>query len=99
MLNLKSRGPASFAVKVTRTVVDCPSAGSVTSCELTMRPSSSTWSGTVVPAYPVCEMTTSTASEVPLSVERGVSTRVIWMSRREVILADADREHRNLSGP
>ena len=40
-------------------------------------------------------MTTSTASDVPLSVERGVSTRVIWMSLREVILADADREHRN----
>ena len=40
-------------------------------------------------------MTTSTASEVPFSVERGVSTRVIWMSRVEPLLADADGEDRN----
>ena len=77
MRTLKSLGPASLAVKFTRTVVDWPSGGSVTFCVLTILPSSSTCSGTEEPAYPVCEITTSTASDVPFSVDRGVSTRVI----------------------
>jgi hypothetical protein len=62
-------------------VVESPLSGSVTSCELTIRPSSSTLSGTFWPAYPAWLMTTSTDNEVPFNVRRGVSTRVIWMSR------------------
>src|SRR3954468_19022823 len=79
-LKRNSRGPASAAVKRTLTVADSPSAGSVTSCVLTIRPSSSTVSGTVWPPYPVCVSTTSTTSAVPFSAVRGVSTRVTWTS-------------------
>ena len=79
--NLNVRAPASDAVKRTLTVADSPSGGSVTSCVLTIRPSSSTVSGIVCPAYPVCDSTTSTTSAVPLRTLRGVSTRVTCTSR------------------
>ena len=81
---------------MTRTVADSPSAGSVTSCELTMRPSSSTLSGTVCAAVAgLGDRTTSTTSDVPLSVERGVSTRRDLDVAREALLADADGEDGN----
>ena len=75
-LNRNSRAPASEAMNVTRTVADSPSGGSLTSCELTIRPSSSTVSWTVDPPYPVWLTKTSTDNDVPLRIERGVSTRV-----------------------
>src|SRR5690606_12728593 len=50
MWNRKVRAPGSSALKWTRTVVASPSRGSRTSWRATMRPSSSTWSGTVSPA-------------------------------------------------
>ena len=50
IVNRKVRAPASDAVKRTRTVVDSPSGGSVTSSVPTIRPSSSTVSGTTLPA-------------------------------------------------
>ena len=68
-------------MKFTRTVVDSPSGGSVIGWLATIRPESSTLSGTLNPPNPVCVTTTSTDRVVPLSVARGVSTRVTWMSR------------------
>ncbi len=40
-----------------------------------------TSSDTVSPAYPVCVMTASVTSDVPLSAVRGVDTRSTWTSR------------------
>ncbi len=50
MLNRNRREPTSEVFSRTFTVCDSPSPGSVTSCVLTMRPASSTTSGTFRPA-------------------------------------------------
>jgi hypothetical protein len=81
MLKRKTRGPSSAAMNRTRTAAGLPSEGSVTSCVPTIRPPSSTLSDTVSPAKPVCVMTASTTSELPLSAVRGVEIRSSWMSR------------------
>ena len=93
--NRNTRGPASDAVNRTRTAAGSPSIGSFTSCEPTMRPSSSTSSVTVSPAKPVCVTTASITSDVPLSAVRGVDTRSTCTSLRERSRPDADGEHRH----
>ena len=75
------RGPGSVAVNRTRAVAGSPLAGSVTASVLTIRPSSSICRVIESPAYPTWPITTSTTIEVPCSTERGVSTRLSWMSR------------------
>ena len=88
-----------MAAKFTRTVVDSPSARSVTSCELTMRPSSSTLSGTVSPAV-------AGLADHDVDHERGALERRARRLdaadldiARESFLADADGEHRNGVAP
>ena len=79
-LKRNTRAPASDAVNRTRTGTGSPAAGSFTSCDPTIRPSSSTSSITVSPGKPVCVMTASTRIDVPFSADRGTETRPIWMS-------------------
>ena len=96
-LKRNSRAPASLAVNRTLTVADSPSGGSVTSCVLTMRPSSSMVSGTDLAA--VAGLRQHDVDDERGALEDGARRLDACHLHvaGEAFLADADGEDRNRS--
>ena len=78
------------------TVADSPSGGSVTSCVFTMRPSSSTLSGTLAGVAGLRQHDVDDQRRALEDGARRLDARHLHVVR-EMLLADADREDRNRS--